>query len=128
MGCSFEAGDACNLRVNLGAFDAVLAANLLCRLPEPLRFLERCKQLVKPGGVLVLVSPYSWLPEYTRMDRWLGGAGENGPDTFETLSSVMASYGFDLVERREMPFLMRDHVRKFQWGCSDGTVWKRKAP
>ena len=32
---SFEQGDACSLRPDLGQFDAVLAANLLCRLPEP---------------------------------------------------------------------------------------------
>jgi len=124
--CSFEAGDACNLRSDLGAFDAVLAANLLCRLPEPQRFLERCSELVKPGGVLVLVSPYSWLPEYTTKDRWLGGADSDGPTSFDAVSSVMVANGFELVERKDMPFLMREHVRKFQWGCSDGTVWRRQ--
>ena len=36
---SFETGDAMNLRNNLGVFDVVLAANLICRLPEPLRFI-----------------------------------------------------------------------------------------
>ena len=25
------------------------------------------------GGILVLVSPYSWLQEYTEKKRWLGG-------------------------------------------------------
>jgi 2-polyprenyl-3-methyl-5-hydroxy-6-metoxy-1,4-benzoquinol methylase len=45
----------------LGEFDAVLAANLLCRLPSPEAFLNRTATLVKPGGVLVMVSPYSWL-------------------------------------------------------------------
>ncbi|MEM6280303.1 MAG: methyltransferase domain-containing protein, partial [Verrucomicrobiota bacterium] len=37
----FEQGDAMGLREDLGAFDLVHAANLLCRLPEPMRFLNR---------------------------------------------------------------------------------------
>lgn len=52
---------------------AVLAANLLCRLPDPSVFLRRLPSLIKPGGVLVLVSPYSWLPAWTDRQHWLGG-------------------------------------------------------
>lgn len=66
-------GDACALPSNLAPVDCVLAANLLCRLPEPTAFLERCRTLVKPGGVLVLVSPYSWLKGWTDKAKWLGG-------------------------------------------------------
>ncbi|MFZ9069483.1 MAG: methyltransferase domain-containing protein, partial [bacterium] len=32
---SFEVGDACELRSDIGEFDLVHAANLLCRLPDP---------------------------------------------------------------------------------------------
>jgi SAM-dependent methyltransferase len=49
-------GDACALRADIGQFDAVLAANLLCRLPNPVAFLARCSDVVKPGGVLALVT------------------------------------------------------------------------
>ncbi|CAM9248232.1 unnamed protein product, partial [Choristocarpus tenellus] len=62
----FDVGDACSLdHTKLGTFDAVLASNLLCRLPRPRKFLESLSALVKPGGVAVIVSPYSWLTEYT---------------------------------------------------------------
>lgn len=57
----------------LSTAHAVLAANLLCRLPDPSVFLRRLPSLIKPGGVLVLVSPYSWLPAWTDQQRWLGG-------------------------------------------------------
>ncbi len=40
-------GDACDLPAKLPQFDAVLAANLVCRLPEPLKFLDRLPSLVK---------------------------------------------------------------------------------
>ena len=35
------------------------------RLPKPRSFLDDLPALVKPGGVAVLISPYSWLAEYT---------------------------------------------------------------
>lgn len=121
----FEQGDACALRDDIGTFDVVLGANLLCRLPEPTAFLDRVRSLLNPGGVLVLVSPYSWLPEYTDKDKWLGGK-EDGKLSFDVLSEMMAARGFRLVEKRDMPFLIREHARKYQWGCSDGTVWAQQ--
>ena len=120
---SFEQGNACDLRADLGQFDAVLAANLLCRLPEPHAFLERCASLVKPGGVLVLVSPYSWLEEYTEKSKWLGGVA-GGPQTFEAVQAELGK-SFLLLETPDMPFLIREHARKFQWGCSEGSVWRK---
>ena len=41
-------------------------------------FLNRCRSLIKPGGVLVLVSPYSWLKGWTDKTKWLGGYYEVG--------------------------------------------------
>lgn len=61
----FQYGDACNLPSDLGQFGAVLAANLICRLPEPMGFFNRLKDLVLPTGILVITSPYSWLEQYT---------------------------------------------------------------
>lgn len=121
----FEQGDACALREDLGTFDAVLAANLLCRLPNPTAFLDRVSSLLRPGGVLVLVSPYSWLPEYTAKDQWLGGK-EDGRLSFDTVSEMLTARGFKSVLRSDVPFLIREHARKFQWGCSDGTVWMQQ--
>lgn len=62
---TFEQGDACNLRSDIGQFGCILGANLICRLPAPLDFLDRLPSIVAPGGIVVLTSPYSWLEEYT---------------------------------------------------------------
>ncbi|CAM9134685.1 unnamed protein product [Pylaiella littoralis] len=132
----FFEGDACSLDVEkLGSFDAVLASNLLCRLPKPQSFLEDLPALVRPGGVAVLISPYSWLKEYTSPSQWLGGFREGGDgakpegevvDSFDRIRALMEANGaFQLEKRIPMPFLIREHARKFQWGCSDGTVWRR---
>ena len=67
---AFQQGDAMNLPVDLGSFDRVHAANLICRLPEPLRLLGRLPGLVRPGGELVLATPCTWLEEFTPAENW----------------------------------------------------------
>ncbi|CAF1496264.1 unnamed protein product [Didymodactylos carnosus] len=62
----FEHGDACNLPLkDLGQFDCVHAANLICRLPTPKKFLTDVKQILKKDGILVITSPYSWFETFT---------------------------------------------------------------
>jgi SAM-dependent methyltransferase len=56
----FARGDAMELDAALGRFDLVHAANLLCRLPRPLQFLDQLPRLVRPGGQLVLTTPCTW--------------------------------------------------------------------
>eukprot|EP00892_Ulva_mutabilis_P006395 jgi/Ulvmu1/4127/UM019_0106.1 len=122
---SFQVGDACNLPKNLAPVDAVLAANLICRLPEPRSFLDRLPTLIKPGGVVVLTTPFSWLEAWTRKNRWLGGYMEEGRpvSSFSELKKVMEGNGFQLKAQEEMPFVIREHARKFQWGCALGSAW-----
>ncbi len=117
---AFEQGDAMNLRADLGAFDLVHAANLLCRLPEPLRFLNRLPDLVNPGGQLVMATPCTWLEEYTPRQNQPPGA------TLDFLHQHLDA-NFELVEVREVPFLIREHVRKFQMSTSQTSLWQRKA-
>lgn len=69
----FKCADACNLPRDLAPVDAILAANLLCRLPDPVAFLDRLPALLRPGGVVVLTTPWSWLEAWTKRPRWLGG-------------------------------------------------------
>ena len=116
---SFQQGDAMHLSPDLGAFDRVHAANLLCRLPEPGRLLARLPALVKPGGELVLATPCTWLEEFTPPRNWPVGG------TFEWLESTLAP-SFTLLRRADEPFLIRETARKFQWTSSLVTVWQKK--
>jgi len=61
----FQRGDACSLPLDLGQFDCVLAANILCRLHTPRAFLDRLSSLVSTGGILVIITPYTFLYKYT---------------------------------------------------------------
>ena len=114
----FLQGDAMNLPADLGSFDRVHAANLLCRLPEPLRLLDRLPSLVNPGGELVLATPCTWLEEFTPSSNWPAGG------TFEWLESKLLP-DFKLLRKLDEPFLIRETARKFQWTSSLVTVWQR---
>ncbi len=121
---SFEAGDATALRADLGSFDLVLAANLLCRLPEPAKFLRRLPGLVASGGQLLLTTPFSWLPDYTAPEHWIGGRASTGP-SWEELCNALEPH-FELQLSKDMPFLIREHSRKFQYGVPLGSRWIRR--
>ena len=119
----FEVGDAMALRADLEAFDVVLAANLLCRLPDPRVFLARLPGLVKPGGQLLLTTPCTWLAEFTPREKWIGGTGEL--ESADELTSLLEPH-FELKLSKDLPFLIREHARKYQWSVAWGTRWVRR--
>ncbi len=123
---SFEVGDAMALRDDLGDFDVVLAANLIDRLAAPARFLVRVPSLVKPGGQLVITSPYTWLAEFTPWTKWLGGFERHDlrVATLDGLRAVLDPH-FDLVAVKDLPFLIREHARKFQLSIAQASIWRR---
>jgi putative 4-mercaptohistidine N1-methyltranferase len=119
---TFAQADAHALPPSLGRFDYVLAANLIDRLSEPRRFLALLPTLVKPGGQLVLTSPYTWLEDYTPREHWLCTETQT---TLETLREILAP-NFEENGTRELPFLLREHGRKFQWSVAQASLWRRK--
>jgi putative 4-mercaptohistidine N1-methyltranferase len=124
----FEQGDALNLRHDLGSFDVVLLANLIDRLADPRRCLQRLPSLVQPGGgQLIITSPYTWLTEFTPRENWLGGH-ERGGQSIKTLDTLqqLLSPDFQLSCCKDLPFLIREHARKFQWSVAEASIWVRK--
>jgi putative 4-mercaptohistidine N1-methyltranferase len=124
----FEQGDAMDLRADLGSFDAVLLANLIDRLRDPRRCLSRLPALVKPEGQLVISSPYTWLEEFTPRENWLGGYLRDGQPvaTRATLETELAP-DFEFLGAKQLPFLIREHQRKFQWSVAEASIWRRRA-
>ncbi len=122
---SFEVGDAMNLRPEFADFDIVLAANLICRLPEPMKFFDRVPSLVKPGGQLLLTTPFTWLEDFTPREHWLGGRQGEGVRSLDRLKEILAPH-FALELEKDLPFLIREHARKFQYGVALGTRWRRR--
>jgi putative 4-mercaptohistidine N1-methyltranferase len=124
---AFEAGDAMELRGGLGTFDVVLMANLIDRLRQPLLCLSRLAALVRAGGQLVVTSPYTWMEDYTPRENWLGGFAREEGRAVRTLDGLRRALepDFRLERTLDLPFLIREHARKYQWSVAQASVWTR---
>ena len=120
---TFSTGDAHDLPSHIGSFDWVLGANLLCRLHTPDRFLAQLPALVKPGGILVLNSTFTWMATHTPEENWIGG-GRDGIRCAAALHDRLKS-DFTLVDQTEMPLLLRETARKYQLTFAHSSKWVR---
>lgn len=121
---NFEVSDAHNLSEEIGGYDVIHAANLLCRMVRPMELLSRLPSLVVPGGQLIITSPYTWDEKFAPTENWVG-ATVNSPDPFKALEMKLSD-AFLLERRKDLPFLIREHARKFQWSVAEATVWVRQ--
>ncbi len=51
----------------------VVAINVLDVTASPLELLREMRRVLRPGGVLMVCTPYDWNAGATRMEAWLGG-------------------------------------------------------
>lgn len=116
---SFAVGDVLDLPEGFKGFDRVHAANLLCRLPEPAKLLERLPSLLKKDGELVLATPFSWLEEFTPKENWPVG------DSWEWLQQKLSN-DFVCLQHTDEIFTIREHARKFQLGVAKVSLWRKK--
>ncbi len=122
----FEQGDAMNLNPELGQFDFILMANLIDRLPDPASCLSGIHNFVNDNGIIAITSPYTWLEEYTPKENWLGGYLRDGSPVraHDTLIALLDER-FELLDSRNLPFLIREHERKNQYSIAQATIWRK---
>jgi putative 4-mercaptohistidine N1-methyltranferase len=123
----FFQGDACNLKPIFTNYDLILAANLIDRLYSPEKFLETVHERLNAGGILLVASPYTWLPEHTKRESWIGGFKKDGENftTLDGLKTILGSH-FRLVRGPlSVPFVIRETKRKFQHTLSEVSIWER---
>lgn len=123
----FERGDAMTLRELLGRFDVVLLANLVDRLANPARCLAQLPALMNRGSQLIITTPGTWLEEYTPRENWLGGF-ERAGRVVTTLDGLRERLDkdFELGGTKDLPFLIREHARKYQWSVAQASWWRRR--
>jgi len=131
---NFFTGDACQLNEmaadrQLSTYDGVVMSNLLCRLPDPMSCLNGLQRVVNKGGVVVLVTPFSWLEQFTSRSKWLGGfydpVSKEPIRSKDSLQEIMVERGFEKIHEEEMPLVIREHQRKYQYIVSEATAWKK---
>lgn len=76
----FWACDALALPFAAGAFGAAVALNVLDCVGSPRDLLESLSTRVRPGGSVLLSTPYDWSPAATPVEAWIGGHSQRGPD------------------------------------------------
>jgi putative 4-mercaptohistidine N1-methyltranferase len=126
----FRHVDACAPPLEIFGFDAVHMTNVLDRMANPKACLAKMggrRGFVKPGGILLLTSPYTWLPQFTPKSAWVGGYEREG-DEVTTVGGLKAALGteFELLYQEDTPLLIREHKRKFQYIITHMTIWRRQ--
>ncbi|QDF29181.1 5-histidylcysteine sulfoxide synthase [Halarcobacter anaerophilus] len=123
---TFMQGDACNLKDLYVGYDLIFCSNLIDRLYYPQKFLDDIPNRVNKDGLLVLLSPYTWLEEYTPKQNWLGGFLKDNKEvkTLDTLKENLKDR-FELLNTIDVPFVIKETNRKFQHSLSQMSIWKR---
>ena len=126
----FVQGDAANLAgapmvQNNEQYDAILLSNLMCRLSAPAQCLQQFTEsdrFLKSGGILIISSPNTWMAQYTDPANFLDGA-----DSAETLAALGESLpGFELLHEEDLPFMIREHRRKYEYIVAQVSVWQKR--
>ena len=89
--------------------------------------LFKANTCLTKDGLLVLLSPYTWLEDYTPKENWLGGYIKDNKEvyTLDTLKEHLKD--FELLETIDVPFVIKETSRKYQHTISEMTIWKKKA-
>ena len=105
----------------------IFCSNLIDRLYYPLKFLQDIPHRINKDGLLVLLSPYTWLEDYTPKENWLGGFIKDNKEvyTLDTLKENLKE--FELIETIDVPFMIKETSRKYQYTISQMSIWKKKA-
>jgi len=85
-----------------GAFNVVSMLNVLEHVHDPLFYLDSCRQLLRPGGVVVVQVPndFSWLQTCASLivdasDWWIANPDHLNYWTMEGISDLLKRRGFD---------------------------------
>eukprot|EP00055_Hartaetosiga_balthica_P016087 m.99923 g.99923 ORF g.99923 m.99923 type:complete len:856 (-) comp9035_c5_seq1:19-2586(-) len=130
---SFKHMDVMSIPGDMGTFDAVVCANMIDRLSNPSSLLGRLggdHGIVRPGGYVLISSPYTWSERFTPSALWVGGTmnSDNG-EPYRSLDGLHNALDndFELVSIQDLPLTLREHSRLFEYIASQASIWKRKS-
>ena len=68
-----------------------------------------------------MTTPFTWMERFTPPANWLGNGSE---DSFDELRRALEP-NFSLDDDWDMPFIIREHTRKFQYSIAKASRWRR---
>jgi SAM-dependent methyltransferase/uncharacterized protein YbaR (Trm112 family) len=89
-----------------GAFDRVIALNMLDSVAHPRQLVAVIDGLCKPGGEVILSSPYAWQSQVMHDAERIGGT-----DPAAAVTSIWRDRGYVIEEEAELPWMLRRDAR-----------------
>ncbi len=105
----FMVADAMDPPFAAQAFDLVAGLNIIDNVSVPLTFLGQVDALLRPGGRLVLGSPYEWNTANTDFGEWLESPGM---DSAEMVAKILKG---DLFPQTEMAYTILEEHQAIPW-------------
>lgn len=80
-------------------FDVVSSLNVIDRVDQPAKYVGDVARMVRPGGHLVLSTPFDWKTEYTPRERWIEDIQAISPAGWELLRNIDIEYDIRATRR-----------------------------
>ncbi|HEX4462741.1 MAG TPA: methyltransferase domain-containing protein [Polyangia bacterium] len=107
----FVCGDALDPPLVPGAFDRVVALNLVDAVSAPPQLLSVVDGLCAPGGEVILTSPYAWQSGIVLEEHRLGGADPAAAVRRRFTDGDELEARYTVVEEAELPWTLRRDAR-----------------
>jgi SAM-dependent methyltransferase/uncharacterized protein YbaR (Trm112 family) len=112
----FMVADALDPPFRAQYFDFVAALNVLDSIRIPLMLIGQIDALLKPGGELLLSSPYEWNADICNPSEWLESDESDGPAMVRLIfeGKMFKEMGLRfsvLQEQMDVPWILRNHRR-----------------
>ena len=116
LGLDVETGGLFEAELEAGAWDAIVMGDVIEHLLDPGAALDRCRELLRPGGVLALILPDSGSPLARAMGRrwWSVIPTHVQYFTRDSIRLLLERHGFDPLETRTSPkaFTVRYYLER----------------
>ncbi|MBI1189906.1 MAG: methyltransferase domain-containing protein [Tepidisphaera sp.] len=113
-GPDFWCADAELLPLPQSSLAGIVALNCLDCLSNPAGALLSWAGALKPGGVLLLTTPFDWSGNATPLDAWLGGHSQRGPERGASEAALrrhLSWAGFEILGESSVAWGVRLHDR-----------------
>jgi SAM-dependent methyltransferase len=102
VGSSTHIDDVVSERGTLGEFDYIVSSHNFEHLPNPIRFLQGCAKVLKPGGMISMAIPdrracYDYFRPVTRLSEWIEASFEdrNRPTLAQSFDNTWVRSTYD---------------------------------
>ena len=84
------------------------------------------QEMLADNGLFIIASPYTWKPEHTKVENWIGGVLKEDKEMF-TVDGLkeLLSPELVLLDEQRVPFVIPDPDGTFQYTYSNCTVFGR---